>query len=195
MHIIVGLGNPGPRYRDTRHNIGFRCIDLMCSKWDIKLSERRAKAILVRDRHLGHDIVLAKPRTFMNNSGEGVLYLLARFKVQPEDLLIVYDEMEIPLGRLRIRATGSAGGHNGIKSIISALNSQAFPRLRVGIGHAPPGADQIAHVIGPFTAEESKVMVEAEKRSVEAVECILESNIDIAMNRFNTVVEPEAGKS
>ena len=105
------------------------------------------------------------------------------------------DEMELPLGRLRIRASGSGGGHNGIKSIIAALNSQAFPRLRVGIGHPPPGADPIAHVIGPFSAEESQVMIEAEKRSVEAVDCILESNIDIAMNRFNTAVETEPEQS
>jgi PTH1 family peptidyl-tRNA hydrolase len=167
----------------------------MAQGWGIGQWDRRAKAVLVAGTRSGEEIVLAKPRTFMNNSGEGILYLLARFKAQPEDLLIVYDEMELPLGRLRIRASGSAGGHNGIKSIISALNSQSFPRLRVGIGHAPPGADQIAHVIGPFSGEESKIMIEAEKRSVEAVDCILETNIDIAMNRFNTVVDSESGQS
>lgn len=195
MRLIVGLGNPGTRYRDTRHNVGFRCVDRMAREWEIGPWDRRAKAVLGTGTHSGEEIVLAKPRTFMNNSGEGVLYLLARFKAQPEDLLIVYDEMEIPLGRLRIRASGSDGGHNGIKSIISALQSQAFPRLRIGIGHAPPGADPIAHVIGPFTEEESKVMTEAEKRSVQAVDCILESNIDIAMNRFNTAVDPDAEQS
>ena len=195
MRLIVGLGNPGTRYRDTRHNVGFRCVDRMAKGWDIGPWDRRAKAVLGVGTRAGEEIVLAKPRTFMNNSGEGVLYLLARFKAQPEDLLIVYDEMELPLGRLRIRASGSGGGHNGIKSIIAALNSQAFPRLRVGIGHPPPGADPIAHVIGPFSAEESPVMIEAEKRTVEAVDCILETNLEIAMNRFNTAVEPESEQS
>ena len=195
MCLIVGLGNPGTRFRDTRHNVGFRCIDRMARGWDIGPWDRRAKAVLGQGTRAGEEIVLAKPRTFMNNSGEGVLYLLARFKARPEDLLIVYDDMELPLGRLRIRASGSDGGHNGIKSIIAALNSRAFPRLRVGIGQVPPGADQIAHVIGPFSEEESKIMIDAEKRSVEAVDCILEGNIDIAMNRFNTVVEPESGQS
>ena len=103
MRIIVGLGNPGDRYAGSRHNIGFRCVDAIARSWGIPLSQRRAKAALGMGRHLNQDVVLAKPRTFMNNSGEGVLYLLARFKAQPEDLLIVYDEMELPLGRLRIR--------------------------------------------------------------------------------------------
>ena len=195
MRLIVGLGNPGTRYRDTRHNVGFRCVDRMAKGWDIGPWDRRAKAVLGVGTRAGEEIVLAKPRTFMNNSGEGVLYLLTRFKAQPEDLLIVYDEMELPLGRPRIRASGSGGGHNGIKSIIAALNPQAFPRLRVGIGHPPPGADPIAHVIGPFSAEESPVMIEAEKRTVEAVDCILETSLDIAMNRFNTAVEPESEQS
>ena len=185
MHIIVGLGNPGPRYRDTRHNIGFRCIDLMSSKWDIKLSERRAKAILVRDRHLGHDIVLAKPRTFMNNSGEGVAYLLARFRAKPQDLIVIYDEMALPVGKLRLRPAGSDAGHNGIKSIISALGTQQFPRVRVGIGKPSVGGEHISHVIGGFSKDEFPIIAEAVGRVVETVDCLLEEGIDQAMSRFN----------
>ena len=191
----MGLGNPGPRDSNHRPNVGFGCVDRMAQGWGIGPWDRRAKAVLGLGTRAGEEIVLAKPRTFMNNSGEGVLYLLARFKARPEDLLISTVESELPLGRLRLRASGSHGGHNGIRSIIAALNSQAFPRLRVGIGHPPPGADPVAHVIGPFSAEESQVMIEAEKRAVEAVDCVLESNIDIAMNRFNTAVEPGAGQS
>ena len=185
MRLIVGLGNPGTRYRSTRHNLGFRCLDRMALKWEIHSSDRRAKAVLGRGRHAGQEVVLAKPRTFMNNSGEGVVYLLARFGAQPSDLLIVYDDMELPLGRLRIRTSGSDGGHQGIRSIIAALKTQDFPRLRVGIGQPPPGHDPISHVLGRFSEEESTVIAKAVKKVVAAVDCLLEENIDVAMNRFN----------
>ncbi len=185
MRLIVGLGNPGTRYRSTRHNLGFRCLDQMARKWEINSSDRRAKAVLGRGHHAGQEVVLAKPRTFMNNSGEGVVYLLARFGGQPSDLLIVYDDMELALGRLRIRTSGSDGGHLGIRSIIAALKTQDFPRLRVGIGQPPPGHDPISHVLGQFSEEESTVIAKAVKEVVAAVDCLLEENIDVAMNRFN----------
>lgn len=185
MRLIVGLGNPGTRYRSTRHNLGFRCLDRMAMKWEIHSSDRRAKAVLGRGHHAGQEVVLAKPRTFMNNSGEGVVYLLARFGAQPSDLLIVYDDMELPLGRLRIRTSGSDGGHQGIRSIIAALKTQDFPRLRVGIGQPPPGHDPISHVLGRFSEEESTVIARAVKEVVAAVDCLLEEDIDVAMNRFN----------
>ena len=185
MRLIVGLGNPGTRYRSTRHNLGFRCLDRMALKWEIHSSDRRAKVVLGRGRHSGQEVVLAKPRTFMNNSGEGIVYLLARFGAQPSDLLIVYDDMELPLGRLRIRTSGSDGGHQGSRSIIAALKTQEFPRLRVGIGPPPPGHDPISHVLGRFSEEESTVIAKAVKEVVAAVDCLLEENIDVAMNRFN----------
>ena len=185
MRLIVGLGNPGTRYRSTRHNLGFRCLDQMARKWEINSSDRRAKVVLGRGRHAGQEVVLAKPRTFMNNSGEGVVYLLARFGARPSDLLIVYDDMELPLGRLRIRTSGSDGGHLGIRSIIAALKTQEFPRLRVGIGPPPPGHDPISHVLGRFSEEESTDIAKAVKEVVAAVDCLLEENIDVAMNRFN----------
>ena len=185
MLLIVGLGNPGPRYRCTRHNVGFRCVDLIARKWGIRQSERRAKAVLGRGNHAGRDIVLAKPRTFMNNSGEGVAYLLTRFAATPADLVVIYDEMELPMGRLRIRPSGSDGGHNGIRSIITTLKTQDFPRIRVGIGPPSPELDSIAHVLGHFSQEESSQIAQSVKEVAEAVECLLEHNIDVAMNRFN----------
>ena len=185
MLLIVGLGNPGTRYRCTRHNVGFRCVDLMARKWGIRLSERRAKAVLGRGNHAGADIVLAKPRTFMNNSGEGVAYLLARFAATPADLVVIYDEMELPMGRLRIRPSGSHGGHNGMRSIIATLKTQDFPRIRVGIGPPIPELDPVAHVLGHFSQEESSQIARSVKWVAEAVECLLEQNIDVAMNRFN----------
>jgi PTH1 family peptidyl-tRNA hydrolase len=165
--------------------LGFRCVDRIAEAWDIRLSDRRAKAALGQGHRAEDRVVLAKPRTFVNNSGESVAYLLTRFGAQPQDLLIIYDDMELPLGKLRIRLSGSDGGHNGIRSIIAALKTQDFPRLRVGIGQPPPGDDWISHVLGRFSEEESPVISEAEKRVVEAADCLLEVNIDTAMNRFN----------
>ena len=185
MWLIVGLGNPGERYRSTRHNVGFRCIDAIAARWGIAVNERRAKAVLGRGRRSGHEVVLAKPRTFMNNSGEGVSYLLTRFGARPNNLLIIYDEMELPLGMLRLRPSGSDGGHNGIRSIIAALHGQNFPRLRVGIGHPPPDSDPVAHVLGRFTTEESPLIDESVARAALAVDCLLEEDINAAMNRFN----------
>ena len=185
MRIIVGLGNPGGRYVGTRHNIGFRCIDTAARTWGLPVSERRAKAVLGRGRHLDQDVVLAKPRTFMNNSGEGVQYLLTRFSAQPSDLLVVYDEMALPIGRLRLRAAGSDAGHNGIRSIITALNTQDFPRMRIGIGRPPQIGGNVAHVLDRFSAEEEPLIVQAVEQAVLALECLLEENLDRAMNQFN----------
>lgn len=186
MRIIVGLGNPGPRFHNSRHNIGFRCVDLLSRQWDIRLSERRAKAVLGRGNHLGQDVVLAKPRTFMNNSGEGVTYLLTRFAARPADLVVIYDEMDLPVGKLRIRPSGSAAGHNGIRSIISALGTQDFPRVRVGIGHPRHERDHvISHVLTTFSDDESPIIAEAVERVVQALDCLLSENITEAMSRFN----------
>ena len=189
MRLIVGLGNPGTRYRNSRHNVGFWCVDTIAQDWEIPSQkaawERRAKAVLRRGRHAGQDVVLAKPRTFMNNSGEGVEYLLTRFGARPEDLIVVYDEMALPLGTLRIRPSGSDAGHKGMRSIISTLRTQAVTRIRVGIGPPPPGHDPISSVLGQFSAEEYPVITEAVNRVAAAVDCLLEESIDAAMNLFN----------
>lgn len=185
MRLIVGLGNPGPRYRCTRHNIGFRCVDLMARQWGIRLSERRVKAVLGRGHRAGQEIVLAKPRAFMNNSGEGVAYLLTRFSARPSQLVVIYDDMELPLGRLRIRPSGSDGGHNGVRSIIDTLQTQDFPRIRVGIGPPSPQEDPVSHVLGHFDEDETLAIAEAVKTVVAAANCLLEQDIDSAMNHFN----------
>ena len=187
MLLVVGLGNPGPRYSSTRHNVGFRFIDLMAKRADIRLSERRSKAVLGRGRISGQDVVLAKPRTFMNNSGEGVEYLLARFGGRPSDLLVVYDEMALPTGRIRLRAAGSHAGHNGIRSIIAAVHTEEFPRLRIGVGHPSMDSESIPHVLGRFSKEEEPLIAQAVQDATAAVQCMLEENIDVAMNRYNVI--------
>ena len=187
MLLVVGLGNPGTHYTSTRHNVGFRFIDLLAKKAEIRLNDRRAKAVLGQGRIAGHEVVLAKPRTFMNNSGEGVEYLLARFGGRPSELLVVYDEMALPTGRIRLRASGSHAGHNGIRSIISAVQTDGFPRLRIGVGQPSIGGESVPHVLGKFSKEEEPLIAQAVQDAVLAVHCMLEESIDVAMNRFNVI--------
>ena len=200
--IVVGLGNPGARYRDTRHNVGFACVDLLAERWGIPLNDRRRTAALGQGYREGAPVVLAKPRTFMNLSGEAVEYLRARFGARPADLVVVYDEMALPLGRLRLRAQGSDAGHNGIKDIIRAVRTNRFPRLRIGIGAPGSGGDgngngntgggSVGHVLGRFAADEQPIAAAAIVRAAAAVECLLAEGIDIAMNRYNTDPAPPA---
>ena len=187
MLLVVGLGNPGTQYTSTRHNVGFRFIDLMAKKSEIRLNDRRAKAVLGQGRIAGQELVLAKPRTFMNNSGEGVEYLLARFGGRPSELLVVYDEMALPTGRIRLRASGSHAGHNGIRSIISAVQTDGFPRLRIGVGQPSNSGESVPHVLGKFSKEEEPLIAQAVQDAVSAVHCMLEESIDVAMNRFNVI--------
>ena len=183
--IIVGLGNPGPRYADTRHNVGWRVLDLLARQIDIPVKERRPKAVLGTGYLDDRRVVLAKPRTFMNNSGEAVEYLLARFGGGPSNLLIIYDEMALLPGRIRLRAAGSDAGHNGIRSIIQSVGGTGFPRLRIGIGAPPPGMVAREYVLGKFAVGEEESIAGAVERASAAIRCVLEENIDAAMNRFN----------
>ena len=183
--IIVGLGNPGPRFADTRHNIGWRVLDLLAEQMGIPVNERRPKAVLGTGYFASRRVVLAKPRTFMNNSGEAVEYLLARFGGGSSNLLIIYDEMALLPGRIRLRAAGSDAGHNGIRSIISAVGGTGFPRLRIGIGAPPPGMAAHDYVLQKFTDDEAESIAGAVERAAAAVRCVLDENIDAAMNRFN----------
>ena len=183
--IIVGLGNPGPKYSGTRHNIGFQCIDRMAKRWGIEVSERRAKAVLGKGSYREQNVVLAKPRTFMNHSGEGLRYLLARFSAVPADLLVIYDEMALPMGKLRLRSTGSDAGHNGIRSIIDCLNTVEFPRLRIGIGRPDPESNYVTHVLDRFSQEDQTIIDEVVDRVILATECIIEESLERAMNKFN----------
>ena len=183
--IIVGLGNPGPRYANTRHNVGWRVLDMVSQRLQVPVTERRPKAVLGTGYHDGKRVVLAKPRTFMNNSGEAVEYLLARFGGDGTNLLVIYDEMALLPGRIRLRAAGSDAGHNGIRSIIRTVGGTGFPRLRVGIGGPPPGVVAHEYVLGGFTDEEAERISSAVERAAAAVQSLLSDGIDAAMNRYN----------
>ncbi len=188
--LIIGLGNPGPRYRATRHNVGFACIDLLAERWRISVNDRRRTTVLGQGFCAGKPVVLAKPRTFMNLSGESVAYLMARFGSRPAELVIVYDEMALPLGRIRLRAQGSDAGHNGIKDIIRAIRTVQFPRLRIGIGPPDGGAGSVNHVLGRFSPDEQPAAQNSISRAAAAVDCLLSDGINTAMNRYNTDPKP-----
>lgn len=160
-------------------------MDLLARSWGIRLSDRRTTVVLGRGERAGQDVVLAKPRTFVNRSGEAVAYLLTRFAAQPSDLVIVYDDLNLPTGKLRIRPAGSDGGHNGIRSIIATLSTQAFPRVRVGIGSPLPGQDSASYVLGQFTEAEAPIISQAIQTSAQAIDYLLGENIEGAMSRFN----------
>ncbi len=185
MKLIVGLGNPGERYAKSRHNVGFMCVDSVAARAGIRMTDRRAAAVIGQGRIDGEEVALAKPRTFMNNSGEALSYLTARFPVSLSDLLIIYDDMDLPLGKIRIRPTGSGAGQKGMESIIAALRSRDIPRLRIGIGHPPEDADEIRHVLGAFTAEEQSLIAETLTTARDAVMDALAHGLDLAMNRYN----------
>ena len=179
------MGNPGPRYAETRHNVGWKVLDVVAGQLQVPITERRPKAVLGTGYHNGKRVVLAKPRTFMNNSGEAVEYLMARFGGDGTNLLIVYDEMALLPGRIRLRAAGSDAGHNGIRSIIQAVGGTGFPRLRVGIGGPPAGVIAREYVLEKFGDQESEAIDDAVQRSAAAVKRYLSDGIDAAMNEFN----------
>ena len=185
MKLVVGLGNPGERHARSRHNVGFMCLDDIGSRSGIRFSDRRSTVVIGQGTIEGEQVALAKPRTFMNNSGEALSYLTTRFPVSHSDLLIVYDDMDLPLGRIRIRPTGSAGGHRGMESIIAALRSRDIPRVRVGIGRPPEDADDIKHVLGAFTTEERPLVAEALSTAHDAVMDVLRDGLERAMNLYN----------
>ena len=183
--IIVGLGNPGSEHVRARHNVGFWCLDYLAGEHSISYSRRNRSALIGEGIVEGHRVVLVKPRTFVNRSGDAVTYLLARYRVAPERLLVVYDDMELPLGKMRLRPEGSSGGHNGIKSIIDALDTRGFPRLRIGIGRPPAGSDRIGYVLGAMSEDEQATVDVVVERSVHVVASLLTDGMSVAMNRFN----------
>lgn len=187
LRMIVGLGNPGREYERHRHNVGFQCLDLLASKHGLSFDERRNKAALARGVILGRRVILVRPLTFMNAAGTAVAPVARFFKVLPSDLLVVYDDLDLPLGRIRVRPEGGSGGHNGMKSIIQHLGTQAFPRVRVGIGRPPGRMDPADYVLQDFTPEQEEVMAEVRDRVVEAIECWLQNGVVEAMNAFNHV--------
>lgn len=186
MHIIVGLGNPTKKYEGTRHNVGFETIDRIAAGCGIAIENKKHKALCGMGFINGEKVILAKPQTYMNLSGESVRELTDYYKVDPEDIIIIYDDTSLSVGQLRIREKGSAGGHNGIKSIIAHLGTQAFPRIKVGVGEKPQGWDLADYVLGRYNAEDRKLIDEAQMDAAEAVKLMVAGDIQTAMNRFNT---------
>lgn len=188
MKLIVGLGNPGKEYALSRHNIGFRCLDYFAREHGIEVSRKKAKA-LVGDGRIGNEkVILAKPQTFMNNSGESVVTLLQQNGVEPADMVVVYDDMDLPLGRVRVRPGGGAGGHHGIESIISLTGTAEFTRIRVGIGRPGPAGEQrdsVGYVLGRFHSDEEKDVEDAITRVSKILKTIILNGLDRAMNEFN----------
>jgi PTH1 family peptidyl-tRNA hydrolase len=187
LKAIFGLGNPGNQYARTRHNVGFEVIEELARRWRVDLkssAKRQSRLALDRDR----DVLLAQPQTFMNLSGAAVGGIMAFYKVRPEDLLVVVDEVQLPLGKLRLRRAGSAGGHNGLKSIVEMVG-QEFPRLRIGVGRGNQQWDLSDHVLGRFPAEEWPIVERAVKRAADAVETFVDEGLLVAMNRYNATEE------
>lgn len=186
MFLIVGLGNPGKQYEHTRHNVGFDVMDAIAEKYNISISEKKHKALLGKGVIAGHKVVLAKPQTFMNLSGESVVELLNYYKLDPEEeMLVVFDDISLAPGNIRIRKKGSAGGHNGIKNIIALTGTQNFQRIKVGVGEKPKGWDLAEHVLGHFEPWDRDRVEEAIEDAVLAAEMILQGETDQAMNDFN----------
>ena len=185
MKIIVGLGNPGSKYAGTRHNTGFSVIYGLSDKYKIQLNKKECKSVTGRGLIGNEKVLLAMPQTYMNLSGEAVRELINYYKEETSDLIIIYDDKDLPVGKLRIKPEGSAGGHNGIKSIISQIGTEKFDRIRVGIGAAEGQMELADHVLGRFTDDERSVIREAVDRAVDAVQVIIDEGVDRAMNKFN----------
>ena len=186
MYIIVGLGNPGRQYENTRHNIGFDVIETLADRNYIAVLEKKHKAIIGKGFVEGQKCILAKPQTFMNLSGESVRQLLDYYKVDEEsELIVISDDVSLDVGQIRIRKKGSAGGHNGLKNIIAHLGHDTFTRVKMGVGEKPQGYDLADYVLGHFTDQERKVMDEAAKRAADAIHTIIVKGADAAMNEFN----------
>lgn len=186
MIIVAGLGNPGREYENTRHNIGFSMLDRIAKHLNIDILEKKHKALIGKGVLGGDKVILVKPQTYMNLSGESIREVCDYYKVDPEnDLIIIYDDVSLDVGKLRIRGKGSAGGHNGIKSIISHLGTEKFNRIRVGIGDKPKGYDLADYVLGHFTKEEQSILDDAGLKMPKAIECIVNEGIESAMNKFN----------
>ncbi len=190
--LIVGLGNPESKYDQTRHNIGFAAVDALARSWHISLSEnRRFQGVFGEGwGPQGDKVRLLKPQTYMNRSGQAMRAVTDWFKLSPESVLVVYDDMDLPLGKIRLRLSGSAGGHNGMKSAIAHLSTQTFPRLRIGIGR-PQGkligddSTAVSHVLGRFSLDETQLMSKVLQIVVEAVELSLKQGVEKAMNLYN----------
>ncbi len=185
MKIIVGLGNPEKKYDGTRHNIGFSVIDRISDEYNISLDMKKHKGLCGKGVIAGEKVILVKPLTYMNLSGECVREVMDYYKAAPQDVIVIFDDISLPPGKIRIRSKGSAGGHNGIKSIIAHLNSENFPRIKCGIGDKPKGYDLADYVLSHFGKEELYDIEEGRQKALKACECMILQGIDAAMNQYN----------
>jgi PTH1 family peptidyl-tRNA hydrolase len=192
MKLIVGLGNPGPEYRETRHNVGFTVVDELVNRWRVADQWReKFEALQIKTLRGEDGVIIAKPLTFMNRSGQSVAAIAGFYKIEPADVFVIVDEAALPLGRLRARRDGSAGGHNGLKSIIEHLGTTAFPRMRVGVGRGDNRRDLADHVLGRFAASERETVSAAVLRAADAAEMFLSDGIERVMNEFNAADREE----
>jgi PTH1 family peptidyl-tRNA hydrolase len=184
--LIVGLGNPGRDYERTRHNVGFRAVELLADKLGCKIDKLKYQGLYCQTNYGGKKLFLLKPQTYMNLSGRSVLQLSSYFNIPPQRIIVLFDDISLVPGRLRIRADGSAGGHNGIKSVIAELGSQDFPRVKIGVGgKAHPEQDLADHVLSGFSAQEEKALQSALERAAEAALAIMDKGVPEAANRYN----------
>lgn len=187
MYIIAGLGNPGRKYENTRHNIGYQVIDELADKHQIKIQELKFKGIMGKGMINGHKVILIKPLTYMNLSGECIGEAVNFFKIdETSELIVVADDISLETGQVRMRKKGSAGGHNGLKNIIAHLGHEEFMRIKMGVGEKPSGYDLADYVLGHFSKEENEILSESRKNAVLALETIMDEGIDKAMNLYNT---------
>lgn len=192
MFVIVGLGNPTLQYEGTRHNVGFDVIDLLADKYNITVETRKSRAFIGKGVIEGKKVILVKPQTYMNLSGESVRSLVDYYKIDAEsELLVIYDDVSLGVGQLRIRKKGSAGGHNGIKNIISHLDTDVFIRIKIGVGEKPKKYDLADYVLSRFSKAEREQMEEGYEKAVKAAVMILNGETDAAMNEYNRKMKPE----
>lgn len=188
LTVIAGLGNPGNKYEFTRHNVGFRTIDLISEKYGIRVNRLRHKALLGDGEINGTRVLLVKPQTFMNLSGESIREIYEWYKLPVENIIVIYDDVDLPVGTVRIRPKGSSGTHNGMKSVIYQLQSDNFPRIRIGIGKAPEGWDLADYVLGRFNDDEARIIAASIERAAEAAAMIVTGGINAAMNLYNRTI-------
>lgn len=190
-YLLVGLGNPGREYRDTRHNVGFQAVDHLCASFDIKLSRLQSKALIGTGLWDGRKIVLAKPQTFMNLSGQAVASLLRFYKIPLSQLLVFHDDIDLPVGTVRIRPGGGSAGQRGLASIIQQLSTQDFPRLRIGVGRPPGQMVAADYVLQDFSKADLELIAVVLDRAVEAARVFVQSGLEKAMNQYNGLVQKE----
>ena len=185
MYVIAGLGNPGREYEGTRHNVGFMTLDALADKYNIDVREKAFKGLIGKGVIEGNKVILVKPQTYMNLSGECIRQVMDYYKVDPSEFIVIYDDISLVPGGIRIRKKGSAGGHNGIKNIIAHVGGPVFPRIKVGVGEKPPKYDLADYVLGHFSKAEQELMEEGYEDAVKAVEMIVSGDISGAMNEYN----------